>query len=171
MSMQHPFMMVIKRSEPWWASPLEDDVIPHYYSPYLSLRKLCLLHFRQQCGLVPRSSRLLSTNVNTSINSHVSTSCVKATYWNAFWKAVSAKCPSCEWMEEIGLTMFCWSTKQYNKSKRTLYKQFLLMPVHPKWTKLLLIPKTKLVSIGECDPLQSYTGVCVEFVLNLKYII
>lgn len=80
MSMQYPFMMVIKRSEPWWASLLEDDVMPHYYLPHLSLRQLCLPLVKQRHGLVPGSSRLLASNVNESINSHVSTSSVQETY-------------------------------------------------------------------------------------------
>lgn len=66
MSMQYPFMMAIKRSEPWWASSLEDDVIPHYYSPHLSLRQLCLPCVRQRRGLVSVAvhvcSRLMSTS-------------------------------------------------------------------------------------------------------------
>ena len=69
MSMQYPFMMAIKRSEPWWASLLEDDVMPHYRSPHLSLRQLRLSCAMQWHGPVLRSLRLLPTNVSESINS------------------------------------------------------------------------------------------------------
>lgn len=70
MSIQYPFMMAIKRSEPWWASPLEDDVIPLYYSPHLSLRQLCLPHVRQQGGLVSQSLHLLCRWVHQQSRVH-----------------------------------------------------------------------------------------------------